>query len=160
VLKTISYHLLPIGIYVTQITIFMKMVSNEIRNLARQIFKINPHIEHLGLIDLEGHVLLDQSAAAPEPIEPDEQRMMFYYQVGLRRSRREHFNQAYGQTNYIHIVREKMQQLILYLPMITIYLTIDKTLSPDGIANIAGKTHELDADLVNEAIKSLFYLKQ
>lgn len=136
------------------------MVSTEIRELARQIFKIHPHIEHLGLIDLEGHVLLDQSSSAPEPTEPDEQRMMFYYQVGLRRSRREHFNQFYGQTNYIHIVREKMQQLVLYLPMITIYLTVDKTVNPDGIAKIAEKTHELDMDLVNEAIRSIFYLKQ
>lgn len=135
------------------------MVSDEIRGLARQIFKIHPHIEHLGLIDLEGHVLLDQSSSAPEPMEPDESRMMFYYQVGLRRSRREHFNQFYGQTDYIHIVREKMQQLILYLPMITIYLTVDKTVSPDGIAKIAEKTHELDADLVDKAIKSIFYLK-
>lgn len=138
----------------------MKMVSTEIRELARQIFKIHPHIEHLGLIDLEGHVLLDQSSAAPEPMEPDEQRMMFYYQVGLRRSRREHFNQVYGQTNYIHIIREKIQQLILYLPMITIYLTLDKTISPDEIAKIAEKTHELDTNLVNEAIRSVFYLKQ
>ena len=138
----------------------MKMVSTEIRELARQIFKIHPHIEHLGLIDLEGHVLLDQSSSASEPIEPDEDRIMFYYQVGLRRSRREHFNQVYGQTNYIHIVRKKMQQLVLYLPMITIYLTVDKTVNPDGIAKIAEKTHELDMNLVNEAIKSLFYFKQ
>jgi hypothetical protein len=135
------------------------MVSTEIRELARQIFKIHPHVEHLGLIDLEGHVLLDQSSAAPEPMEPDEQRMMFYYQVGLRRSRREHFNEAYGQTKYIHIIREKIQQLVLYLPMITIYLTIDKTVSPDEIAKIAQKTHELDTGLVNEALQSIFYHK-
>ncbi len=136
------------------------MVSDEIRELARQIFKIHSQIEHLGLIDLEGHVLLDQSSSAPEPMEPDEDRIMFYYQVGLRRSRREHFNQSYGQTNYIHIVREKMQQLILYLPMITIYLTVDKTISPDGIAKIAEKTHALDTDLINEGIRSTFYSKQ
>jgi hypothetical protein len=135
------------------------MVSPEIRELARQIFKIHPHIEHLGLIDLEGHVLLDQSSAAPEPMEPDQQRMMFYYQVGLRRSRREHFNESYGQTKYIHIIREKIQQLVLYLPMITIYLTIDKTVSPDEIAKIAQKTHELDTELVNEALQSIFYYK-
>jgi len=135
------------------------MISEEIKELARQIFKVHPHIEHLGLIDLEGHVLLDQSSSAPEPMEPDKDRMMFYYQVGLRRSRREHFNQFYGQTVYIHILREKMQQLVLYLPMITIYLTIDKTVNPDGIAKIAEKIRDLDTNLVNEAIRSIFYFK-
>jgi len=30
-----------------------RMVSKEIRNLASEIFKIDPQIEHLGLIDLE-----------------------------------------------------------------------------------------------------------
>lgn len=133
------------------------MVSKEIRKLASEIFKIDPQIVHLGLIDLEGHVLIDQAAASPEPYEPDKDRMMFYYQVGLRRSRREHFNEAYGLTQYIHIVREKMQQLILYLPMLTIYLTLDKDLNPDRIAQVAKKIQNLDKQVLESATNSLFY---
>ena len=133
------------------------MVSKEIRKLASEIFKIDPRIVHLGLIDLEGHVLIDQASASPEPYEPDKDRMMFYYQVGLRRSRREHFNEAYGLTQYIHIVREKMQQLILYLPMLTIYLTLDKDLNPGRIAQIAKKIQNLDKQVLEGATNSLFY---
>lgn len=81
------------------------MVHEKIQKLASQIFKIDPLIQHFGLIDLEGHLLTDQSSASSVPIEPDEDRIMFYYQVGLRRGRREHFNDVYGQTDYIHIVR-------------------------------------------------------
>ncbi len=133
------------------------MVSQEIRRLASEIFKTDPQIIHLGLIDLEGHILIDQSAASSEPYEPDKDRMMFYYQVGLRRSRREHFNEAYGLTQYIHIVREKMQQLILYLPMITIYLTIDKDSSPDKIAQVAKKIQSIDKQILDDATNSLFF---
>ncbi|HSB84275.1 MAG TPA: hypothetical protein VLD64_07305 [Nitrosarchaeum sp.] len=133
------------------------MVSTEIRKLASEIFKTDPQVVHLGLIDLEGHVLIDQASASSEPYEPDKDRMMFYYQVGLRRSRREHFNEAYGLTQYIHIVREKMQQLILYLPMITIYLTLDKDLTPDRIAQIAKKIQNLDKQVLENATSSLFY---
>jgi len=133
------------------------MVSQEIRRLASEIFKTDSQIVHLGLIDLEGHVLIDQSSASSEPYEPDKDRMMFYYQVGLRRSRREHFNEAYGMTQYIHIVREKMQQLILYLPMITIYLTIDKDLSPDSIAQVAKKIQNTDQKILDDATNSLFF---
>jgi len=133
------------------------VASKEIRKLASEIFKIDPQIVHLGLIDLEGHVLIDQASASSEPYEPDKDRMMFYYQVGLRRSRREHFNEAYGLTQYIHIVREKMQQLILYLPMLTIYLTLDKDLNPDRIAQIAKKIQNLDKQVLESVTSSLFY---
>jgi len=133
------------------------VVSTEIRKLASEIFKTDPQIIHLGLIDLEGHVLIDQASASSEPYEPDKDRMMFYYQVGLRRSRREHFNEAYGLTQYIHIVREKMQQLILYLPLITIYLTLDKDLAPDRIAQIAKKIQNLDKQVMESATSSMFY---
>lgn len=136
------------------------MVSQEIRRLASEIFKTDSQIVHLGLIDLEGHVLIDQSSMSSEPYEPDKDRMMFYYQVGLRRSRREHFNQAYGMTQYIHIVREKMQQLILYLPMITVYLTVDKDLSPDRIAQIAKKVQNIDKQIVDDATNSLFFINK
>ena len=134
------------------------MVSAEIRELARNIFKVDPNVIHLGLIDLEGHVLLDQSSSAPEPMEPDDDRIMFYYQVGLRRSRREHFNAVYGHTTYIHIQREKIQQLILYLPMFTVYLSVEKDVNPDGIAKIAGKIRGIDATILDKAAKSLFYV--
>ncbi len=133
------------------------MASQEIRKLAGEIFKIDPLIAHVGLIDLEGHVLLDQSAVQSDPMEPSNERIMFYYQVGLRRSRREHFNREYGETNYIHIVREKTQQVVLYLPMITIYLTIDKSISPENVANIAKSIQGIDKLTLDKAVKSLFY---
>ena len=133
------------------------MVSNEISELAKRIFRITPSIVHLGLIDLEGHVLIDQSAASSQPFEPDADRVIYYYQVALRRSRREHFNDAYGQTNYVHILREKIQQLILYLPLITIYITIDKDVTPDEIVKIVEKIKSIDKEFINKAIMSTNY---
>jgi hypothetical protein len=136
------------------------VVTAQIKTLAGEIFKIDPQIIHLGLIDLEGHVLLDKPAAAPEPLEPDTDRMLFYYQVGLRRSRREHFNNVYGKTVYIHIVREKMQQLVLYLPLITVYMTIDKSTSVDRISKIAEAVINIKKEILDAAIKSTFYFQE
>ena len=133
------------------------MVNEKVQKLASQIFKVDPLIQHLGLIDLEGHLLTDQSSASSTPNEPDEDRVMFYYQVGLRRGGREHFNNVYGMTEHIHITREKMQQLILYLPMLTIYLTLDRSMTPDGVAELAEKLRNLDLKLVSDAVQSTFY---
>ncbi len=134
------------------------MVNEKIQKLASQIFKIDPLIQHLGLIDLEGHLLTDQSSSSSVPIEPNDDRIMFYYQVGLRRGRREHFNDVYGETEYIHIIRKKIQQIVLYLPMITIYLTVDKRMTPDEVGELAKKIKNLDSKLLSDAVQSTFYL--
>jgi hypothetical protein len=133
------------------------LVNKKIQKLASQIFKVDPLIQHLGLIDLEGHLLTEQSSASSIPNEPDGDRVIFYYQVGLRRGRREHFNDVYGMTEHVHITREKMQQLILYLPMITVYLTLDRKMTPDEVAKLAEKIRNLDSKLLNDAIQSTFY---
>jgi hypothetical protein len=135
----------------------MNMTSKEITQLADEVFKADPKIIHIGLIDLEGHILLDQSAASSKPTEPDTDRIMFYYQVGLRRSRREHFDDAYGKTKYVHIIREKIQQMILYLPMITIYLTLDANTVSDEVKIIAQRIESIDDESVTNAIKSQMF---
>lgn len=137
--------------------VFFVLVNEKIQKLASQIFKTDPLIQHLGLIDLEGHLLTDQSSASSVPNEPDEDRVMFYYQVGLRRGRREHFNDVYGMTEHVHITREKMQQLILYLPIITVYLTLNRSMTPNDVAQLAEKIRNLDSKLLSDAIKSTFY---
>ena len=122
--------------------------------LAAEIFKADQKIIHQGLIDLEGNVLLDQSSAASKPMEPDPDRIKFYNQLNLRRHTREHFDDAYGKTDYIHITREKMQQMILYLPMITIYLTLERSITPEEVKVVSQKIKFIDNELIANAIKS------
>ena len=128
------------------------MTSEEYERLAKEIFNADPQIVHLGLLDLEGNVLLDQSSAASAPMEPDPDRITFYNQLGVRRNTREHFDEAYGKTDYIHIIREKMQQMILYLPKITIYLTLEKSMTPEEVKITAQKIKFLDNDIMKNGI--------
>ena len=130
------------------------MGSKEIEQLASEVFKADQKIVHQGLIDLEGNVLLDQSSAASKPMEPDPDRIKFYKQLNLRRGTREHFDDAYGKTDYVHITRDKMQQMILYLPMITIYLTLEKSITPEEVKVAAQKIKFIDNELIANAIKS------
>jgi len=120
--------------------------------LAKEIFNADPQIVHLGLIDLEGNVLLDQSSAASAPTEPDPDRIAFYHQLDVRRNAREHLDESYGKTDYVHIIREKMQQVILYLPKITIYLTLEKSMSSDEVKVAAQKIKFLDSDIMKSGI--------
>ncbi len=128
--------------------------SKEVKQLAVEIFNADQNIVHQGIIDLEGHVLLDQSSSASEPMEPDPDRIKFYNQIGLRRINREYFDDSYGKTEYVHIIRENMQQLILYLPMITIYLTLEKSITPEEVKAAAQKIKFLGNEFITNAINS------
>lgn len=128
------------------------LVSEEIQRLAKEIFKIDSLIQHLGLIDLEGNVLLDQSSAATTIIDPDPDRVAFYKQLGVRRNTREHFDEAYGKTGYIHITRERMQQMILYLPKITVYLTLGKSMTPEEVKVTAQRIRLVSSDIIKTGI--------
>jgi len=128
------------------------LVSEEIKLLADEIFNADPNIVHQGIIDLEGNLLLDQSAAASQPTEPDPDRIAFYKQLSQRRNAREHLDDAYGKTEYIHIVRENMQQMIIYLPKKTIYLTLEKSITPDEAKAAALKIKITSSESIKDTI--------
>ena len=130
------------------------LASKEVKQLAAEIFNADQNIVHQGIIDLEGHVLLDQSSSASEPMEPDPDRIKFYNQIGLRRINREYFDDSYGKTEYVHIIRENMQQLILYLPMITIYLTLEKSITPEEVKAAALKIKFIGNEFTTNVINS------
>jgi len=130
------------------------VASKEVKQLAVEIFNADQNIVHQGIIDLEGHVLLDQSSSASEPMEPDPDRIKFYNQIGLRRISREYFDDSYGKTEYVHIIRENMQQMILYLPVITIYLTLEKSITPEEVKAAALKIKFIGNEFITNAINS------
>ena len=128
------------------------MTSIEPEQLAKEIFNSDQQIIHLGLMDLKGNVLLDQSSAALTPSEPDPDRKEYYSIVAERRNTREHFDEVYGKTEYIHVIREKMQQMILYLPEITVYLTLEKSMTPEEVKTVAQKIKLLDSNIMESGI--------
>ena len=128
------------------------MTSIEPKQLAKEIFDSDQQIVHLGMVDLKGNVLLDQSSAASAPSEPDPGRKEYYGIVAERRNTREHFDEAYGKTDYIHVIREKMQQMILYLPEITVYLTLEKSMTPEEVKVVAQKIKLLDSNIMKSGI--------
>ena len=130
----------------------IKLATEESKRLAKEIFNADPQIVHLGILDLEGNVLLDQSSAASAPSEPDHDRVQFYEQLGIRRSTREHFDENYGKTDYIHIIREKMQQMILYLQDVTIYATLEKSMTPEEVKAAAQKIKFLHSDIMKNGV--------
>lgn len=75
--------------------------------------------------------------------------------MGTRRSKREGFDDICGETSYVHIQRKKIQQLVVYLPLITIYLMINNKVQPNELASIANKVQKIDKEKLNRVLNSI-----
>jgi len=118
--------------------------TKKFEDFSKQVFKLNVNIKYFALIDLEGHIIAENSKSSMSFVETDADRIMFYHQIGTRRTKREDFDDVFGETSYIHIQRKKIQQLIVYLPATTIYLMIDNKTKPNKMINLVHGLQNID----------------
>ena len=118
--------------------------SKKFEDFSKELFKLNVNIKYFALIDLEGRIIAENSKSSMSFVETDADRIMFYHQIGTRRTKREDFDDVFGETSYIHIQRKKIQQLIVYLPATTIYLMIDNKTKPNKMINLVHGLQNID----------------
>ncbi len=129
--------------------------SKKFERLTQEIFQINNKIKYFALIDLEGHILVESSKDSTSFVETDAEKILFYHQIGTRRSKREDFDDICGETSYVHIQRKKIQQLVVYLHLVTIYLMIDNQVQPNELATVAKNVQKINKDKINPVLNSI-----
>ena len=129
--------------------------SKKFEQLSEEIFQIDNNIKYFALIDLEGHILVENSKDSTSFVETDAEKILFYHQMGTRRSKREDFDDICGETSYVHIQRKKIQQLVVYLPLVTIYLMIDNKVQPNELAAMAKNVQKIDKEKLNHVLNSI-----
>ena len=129
--------------------------SKKFEQLSEEIFQIDNNIKYFALIDLEGHILVENSKDSTSFVETDAEKILFYHQMGTRRSKREDFDDICGETSYVHIQRKKIQQLVVYLPLVTIYLMIDNKVQPNELAAIAKNVQKINKGKLNHVLNSI-----
>ena len=129
--------------------------SKKFEQLSEEIFQIDNNIKYFALIDLEGHILVENSKDSTSFVETDAEKILFYHQMGTRRSKREDYDDICGETSYVHIQRKKIQQLVVYLPLVTIYLMIDNKVQPSELAVIAKNVQKINKEKLNHVLNSI-----
>ena len=129
--------------------------SKKFEQLSEEIFQIDNNIKYFALIDLEGHILVENSKDSTSFVETDAEKILFYHQMGTRRSKREDFDDICGETSYVHIQRKKIQQLVVYLPLVTIYLMIDNKVQPNELAAVAKNVQKINKEKLNHVLNSI-----
>ncbi len=129
--------------------------SKKFEQLSEEIFQIDNNIKYFALIDLEGHILVENSKNSTSFVETDAEKILFYHQMGTRRSKREDFDDVCGETSYVHIQRKKIQQLVVYLPLVTIYLMIDNQVQPNELEAVAKNVQKINKEKLNHVLNSI-----
>ena len=129
--------------------------SKKFEQLSEEIFQIDNNIKYFALIDLEGHILVENSKDSTSFVETDAEKILFYHQMGTRRSKREDFDDICGETSYVHIQRKKIQQLVVYLPLVTIYLMVDNKVQPNELEAIAKNVQKINKEKLNHVLNSI-----
>jgi len=129
--------------------------SKKFEQLSEEIFQIDNNIKYFALIDLEGHILVENSKDSTSFVETDAEKILFYHQMGTRRSKREDFDDICGETSYVHIQRKKIQQLVVYLPLVTIYLMIDNQVQPNELEAVAKNVQKINKEKLNHVLNSI-----
>ena len=129
--------------------------SKKFEQLSEEIFQIDNNIKYFALIDLEGHILVENSKDSTSFVETDAEKILFYHQMGTRRSKREDFDDICGETSYVHIQRKKIQQLVVYLPLVTIYLMMDNKVQPNELAVVAKNVQKINKEKLNHVLNSI-----
>ncbi len=129
--------------------------SKKFEQLSEEIFQIDNNIKYFALIDLEGHILFENSKDSTSFVETDAEKILFCHQIGTRRSKREDFDDICGETSYVHIQRKKIQQLVVYLPLVTIYLMIDNQVQPNELAAVAKNVQKINKEKLNHVLNSI-----
>jgi len=129
--------------------------SKKFEQLSEEIFQIDSNIKYFALIDLEGHILVENSKDSTSFVETDAEKILFYHQMGTRRSKREDFDDICGETSYVHIQRKKIQQLVVYLPLVTIYLMIDNKVQPNELEAVAKNVQKINKEKLNHVLNSI-----
>jgi hypothetical protein len=129
--------------------------TKKFEGFSEEIFNLDSNIKYFAVIDLEGKVLVENSKNSLSFVNADADRIMFYHQIGSRRSKREDFDDVCGETLYIHIQRKKIQQLIVYLPAATIFLMIDNKLKSNELIKLVHKLQKIDKQKLNHVLNSI-----
>ncbi|MFQ5573158.1 MAG: hypothetical protein ACE5EJ_02790, partial [Nitrosopumilaceae archaeon] len=66
--------------------------SKKFDEFSNEIFQLDDSIKYFALIDLEGHILVENSKDSTSFVDTDAEKILFYHQIGTRRSKREDFD--------------------------------------------------------------------
>jgi len=99
------------------------------QKIAEKILSLNKKMRFVAIIDLKGNIVEGIMKEGKTSLESQKQQEHFCQQVALRREMRQEFDSSLGKVSYVHIERKNVTQIVVYIPLKTIFVTVEPKLS-------------------------------
>ena len=99
------------------------------QKIAEKILSLHKKMRFIAIIDLKGNIVEGIMKEGKTSLESQKQQEHFCQQVSLRRGMRQEFDRSLGKVSYVHIERKNVTQIVVYIPLKTIFVTVEPKLS-------------------------------
>jgi hypothetical protein len=111
--------------------------------VCNKIFNVSKDIRFVGVLDKSGRLLAGGMRAGLESLDDEIHQKRWFNQISIRREMYEMFDKIYGKTNFAYVEREKIKQLTFYLPVSTVLVTLQPTVSVNNVINVIESINQI-----------------
>ena len=119
----------------------------ELIDVVEDILDLDPNMRFAAILDLDGQILESILKQQKTSLESQKQLEQFCLDAAKRRDMREQFNDSLGRVRYVHVERENVTQITVYLKNNTIFVTMEPELSNDRKLELVNKIKSITAEL-------------
>ncbi|MFQ5969477.1 MAG: hypothetical protein ACE5J2_03160 [Nitrososphaerales archaeon] len=105
--------------------------------VCSKIFNVNKDIRFVGVVDKSGKLVAGGMRDGLESLDDEIHLKRWLNQISIRREMYEMFDKLYGKTRFAYVEREKLKQLTFYLPVSTVLVTLQPTVSGNSAVDFA-----------------------
>jgi len=105
--------------------------------VCNRIFNVNRDIRFVGVVNKSGKLIAGGMREGLESLDDEIHFKRWLNQISIRREMYEMFDKLYGKTRFAYVEREKIKQLTFYLPVSTILVTLQPSVSANGAVDVA-----------------------
>ena len=123
------------------------MMELELIDVVEDILDLDPNMRFAAILDLDGQILESIMKQQKTSLESQKQLEQFCLDAAKRRDMREQFNDSLGRVRYVHVERENVTQITVYLKNNTVFVTMEPELSNDRKLELVNKIKSITAEL-------------
>ena len=115
----------------------------ELVDIIEDIINLDPKMRFVGIIDLDGNIVESIIKSGKTSLESQKEEEHFCKQVAQRRKMRKSFDNSLGKVRYVHVEREKVTQMVVYVKKFTVYFTMEPEMTIEDKLKIVNKIKKM-----------------
>ena len=129
------------------------MLSNTdtrmLENMLTEVLAVDNDMRHVAIADYNGKIIIEKMKDGKINLKTKEDEQRYVFQLCQMKGMYDTMNESLGEANFTYTTRRNVRQFVFYLPKNIVYLTCEKSVSPNRIFEIATDIYSIIKKLTN-----------